>query len=151
MKLYRPHIPLTVRLQVAERHIKKIATEGGYLAVMTAALCIPEKRIRLGWMLNWLFGDGPCHLDHQPALALRKYNPRTKRYTPDANDPDYLLYRDGHAHHIKTNVRGDGAQYPDRVLIKRARKHLRKKRPKVKIRSRGFPKVHRPLNSRGWP
>ena len=73
------------------------------------------------------------HLDHNPALRTRPYNPRVKnvaaRYTPNANDPEYLIYRTQHAHHIKTNVRGDGAQHPDRVLIKRERKRERAAAP----------------------
>jgi hypothetical protein len=67
-------------------------------------------------------------LDHDPPLAAR---PRFRRglgkktyYQPPANDPDHLVYRphgpefEG-SHLIKTNVRGDHGQFPDRVLIKR--------------------------------
>jgi hypothetical protein len=97
---------------------------------------------RLGSALYFLFGDRPCHLDHDPPLRVRKFNKRTGRYTPDANDPDYLVYRTAEDHRLKTNVRGDGAQFPDRVLIKRAKRLERKKKrkktlwPKRKLRSR---------------
>jgi hypothetical protein len=41
--------------------------------------------------------------DHHPPLALREYNPKTRKYTPDANDPKFItLYLTEH-HDIKTN------------------------------------------------
>ena len=43
-------------------------------------------------------------------------------YSPDANDPEHLVYRTAHAHLIKTNVRGEHGQHPDRVLIKKERR-----------------------------
>lgn len=70
-------------------------------------------------------------LDHNPALATRMKRSHFNGkkwiafYSPDANDPNYLVYREKHDHHIKTNVRGDGAQHPDRVLIKRERRRQR--------------------------
>jgi hypothetical protein len=81
-------------------------------------------------------------LDHDPALAARQFNARTGIYVPDANDPDHLIYREKHAHLIKTNTRGDGAQHPDRVLIKRERrrrkgKGVKKLAKSSKHRSRG--------------
>jgi len=79
-------------------------------------------------------------LDHDPALATRRKKGEGRKtvYIPDANDPEFLIYREKHAHHIKTNIKGDGAQYPDRVLIKRARGNRVK--PKRKWPTRPFPK-----------
>ncbi len=88
-------------------------------------------------------------LDHDPPLAARKRRGTGNRtvYTPKANDPAHLFYREHHAHHIKTNVRGDGAQYPDRVLIRRERQRREKKRakPKTKWQSRPLRSANR------WP
>lgn len=109
----RPYIPLRVRLQVARRQLEAVGITH-------------DRSEALAHALRLLFGNDPCHLDHNPPLRARPYNPRIKdvaaRYTPNANDPEYLIYRTKHEHHIKTNVRGDGAQHPDRVLIKRERR-----------------------------
>jgi hypothetical protein len=57
-----------------------------------------------------------------------------------------LLYREKHAHHIKTNVHGDGAQHPDRVLIRRERQRTKKKKADLAdFRSA----LNKP--KRGWP
>lgn len=100
---------------------------------------------RLHNLLQMLFVDEPRHLDHQPALVLRDYNPRTERYTPDANDPEYLCYRTVTSHKLKTTIRGDGAQRSDISAMMHQRKMdenrgKRKRRPKVKLKSRGFQK-----------
>jgi hypothetical protein len=187
-RLYRPHIPVEVRCRVALRqlgemwpdqviaarrhtgrdaHIKSLgvlkSNSGGLGALLDESLA------KLADLLNCEVGR--LRLDHNPALGAReivaegiKNGKRWATYRPDANNLEFLIYREKHAHHIKTNVRGDGAQHPDRVLIKRERrrkrentlggrpvsgkrfrwaKHSRglKGRPKVKIRSRGFRKV----------
>lgn len=73
------------------------------------------------------------------------------QYEPDANDPDHLFYRphgpefDG-SHLIKTNVRGDHGQHPDRVLIKKQKRLERGPRPK---RQPGFKKAKAPKTK--WP
>lgn len=98
-------------------------------------------------------------LDHNPALILRPYNPRIKniaaRYTPNANDPDALIYRSVHDHHIKTNVHGDGAQRSDtsqRVYLRKVEKNKvkregRRRRPvKAKRPSRPIPQ-----RRNAWP
>lgn len=152
MKLYRPHIPLEVRCEVAARQAGYDKTSAAVLLSVNTgrfkALLGPllmQVSYRLGCKVNDL------HLDHDPALATR-----TKRshfngkrwiafYSPDANDPAYLIYREKHAHQIKTNVRGEHGQFPDRVLIKRERKRRNKNKGKVKrkvkIKSSGFDKT----------
>ena len=126
LRLYRPYIPLSVRVAVAERQLRELGLQ---VPALDASM-----RKHLSYHLAVLFWDRPCHLDHDPPLAARKRRGegRNTVYTPDANDPNYLRYRDAEEHRIKTNVRGDGAQYPDRVLIKRARlaEHPKKTRPK---------------------
>ncbi len=144
MRLFRPHIPLEVRCRVAMRQLGEMwpnevlkAHEGGLRALLDQLL----KK------LSELLED-QLHLDHDPPLAARQCVPLrgrvpnghkwfndfgvAMRYEPDANDPRFLIYRGKRAHHIKTNVRGDGAQYPDRVLIRRERKRREGKRKKLK-------------------
>lgn len=121
-RLYRPHVPLDVRCRVAMRQLGEIwpnealtANKGGLGAFLDRLL----KR------LSELLDEEQLHLDHDPALATRERKGEGKNtvYTPDANDPEFLFYRGRQSHKIKTNVRGDGAQFPDRVLIARARRH----------------------------
>lgn len=146
MKRPRPYIPIPVRLKVAERQVRRLGKSVDFFAT--------TRSIRLKMLLIVLFNGSTAHLDHDPPLRARKFNPRTGRYTPDANDPDHLVYRTAEGHRLKTNVRGDGAQFPDRVLIKRERKLERKRagksRVKAKIPSRPFQKrkkTHWPRSS----
>ena len=62
--------------------------------------------------LSILLGHLPAgaQLDHDPALILRPFNERTGKYTPDANDPAYLIYRDPADHLQKTTGRKPGAE-----------------------------------------
>lgn len=142
MKRPRPHIPLSVRLQVAERQCREFL-DAEVVSIRIACDAERTSKERLGNLLSLLFAGEPHHLDHNPALILREFNARTERYTPDANDPDFLLYRSRQEHHIKTNVRGDGALRSDtaeRMHQRRLDENRgeRKRRPKVKIKSRGF-------------
>lgn len=160
-RLYRPHIPLSVRCKVAERQLADFPT------IQCLHLVVPEwhkLRNRLDSAMIHLARAFGCdvnelRLDHEPPLAARPrrylYRRGVMKYTPDANDPDHLFYRPygpQHAgsHLIKTNVRGDHGQHPDRVLIKKARRLTENKPPrrKVKIKSRGFDKVSRPFPKR---
>lgn len=141
--LYRPHIPYEVRCRVALRQLggynidAKIESEHpaagglGYEKLLRTVL-LPSLVARLGCTVSDL------RLDHNPALGLRRKRRTGQtvmrggvlidvvKYTPDANDPDALIYRDDHAHHIKTNVRGDGAQFSDTALMKRERRRKKK-------------------------
>ncbi len=124
MKLLRPHIPLEVRCRVAARQLGlRPDLEGdkrmGRLGLLLDAY-LQMLATELGCEVSQL------HLDHDPALGAREKVfsglGRHVNYKPEANDPEFLVYRERHAHHIKTNVRGDGAQHPDRVLIKKQRR-----------------------------
>jgi hypothetical protein len=165
-RLYRPHIPLEVRFRVAMRQLggsgfgfsnagewpdpdkwiaswKRTQFAQGGLGVLLARFLA-----RLAVALKCEVKD--LRLDHDPPLGARpqfRTGLGKTRYEPDANDPAHLFYRPhgpqfAGSHVIKTNVRGDHGQHPDRVLIKRERKRLRKakKRRGPKIRSRGFDK-----------
>ncbi len=94
-------------------------------------------------ILGFLFNGERVALDHNPALILRDFNPRTGKYNPDANDPDHLIYRVVDDHHRKTNVAGDGALRSDtaeRVHRRRldknrdAREAIRAGQPKRRAR-----------------
>lgn len=72
-------------------------------------------------------------LDHNPALGLRKKIMGLVNgervivgYIPHEHSVADLEYRSDHGHHIKTNVRGDGAQYSDTVLMKRERRRQKR-------------------------
>ena len=150
MKLYRPAIPLEVKCRVVLRQL------GGLFPEET--LQAAKKDRCLGRVLNvWLseFAQiigcevSELRLDHDPPLALRPQEPRglgrKTYYTPDANDPEHLFYRPHGAqhagsHHVKTFVRGDGAQFSDIALIKRQRRRERPAKRKAKIPSRPFQK-----------
>lgn len=99
----RPYIPISVRVQVAER---QFWCDRGFWPIR-ATTSKPDKR-RLEWVLEMLF-DSPPQLDHDPALILRKFNKRTGKYTPDANDPEFLIYREKADHQQKTTGRKPGA------------------------------------------
>ena len=129
MRLVRPYIPIAIRTKVAERqcgfeHSDKI---------------ISAKRLR--GLLFILFAGEPHQLDHNPALINRPFNEKTGKYTPDANDSEFLIYRTKVAHNIKTRIKGDGAQLSDLAIARKRKKAERKKtRPKRKWSSRPWPK-----------
>jgi len=132
-RLHRPHIPLDVRLTVALRQLGSPFIPFVVADARRSGLL----RVRLSQALRTLFGDEPFHLDHDPALENRPVNTRTGKYKPDANDPEFLIYRTKHDHKIKTLVRGDGAQLSDAAIArKRKRKERKAKRPKHKWPSR---------------
>lgn len=158
-RLLRPHIPLEVRCRVVLRQLGEMWPDQFF-----------ESANLIGWntreMLDHLLGRlaellacdvKSLALDHDPALGAREKVFRKGEhvgYRPDANDPEYLIYRERHAHHIKTNVRGDGAQHPDRVLIKKNRRIEAGpiKRRSAKIQNRGFSKgPKRPWGKRPFP
>jgi len=154
IKRPRPHIPLHVRVMVAERQ----PYAGGFPRAKDGWPIGTPLKFRLDFALDMLFGEKPAHLDHDPPLRARAFNPRTGKYTPDANDPDYLIYRTAEDHRVKTNVRGDHGQYSDRALIRREKKRERRRSGKKfkhrwpkgrKIQNRPFPKGKRPFQKRG--
>lgn len=142
-RLPRPYVPLSVRVQVAEAMLP--------IEVLTAHN-LGGLRARLEFALAWAFPDTDIHLDHDPPLGAREKIMRDGEivgYKPDANDPRFLIYRTKVDHKLKTNVRGEHGQHPDRVLIKKQRRRERppSKRRKVKIQNRGFSKGQK----RAWP
>lgn len=162
-RLYRPTIPIEIKCRVALRQLGEIEVDnvleanrpsrGGTSMAGTGSPGRSLGRLHerlmgeLAEMLGCSVED--LRLDHDPPLAAR---PQERRglgrkvyYVPDANDPEHLFYRPHgpeHAgsHLIKTNVRGDRGQHPDRVLIKRARKLERSRNGETRRKASGFPK-----------
>lgn len=142
-RLYRPHISLDVRCRVAMRMLGELWPDAALIAHKGGIGAFLD---RLLHKLSELLEDD-LHLDHDPPLAARRRKGEGKKtiYFPAANDPYFLVYRGKLAHQIKTNVRGEHGQHPDRVLIKRERKRRegKRERPKRKWPSRPFPKRER--------
>jgi hypothetical protein len=136
MPLYRPHIPTSVKVKVAERQFDAKFPNGRE----------PYDLLKRDWTLSrrleWLLfniaraigcGVSELRLDHDPPLGARPRRGEGKRtvYTPAANDPKWLSYRphgvqfEG-SHDVKTRIRGDHGQYSDITLIKRQRRRERR-------------------------
>lgn len=154
-RLPRRHIPLEVKCRVALAQLGEMWPDDviarwrpravGVLLPEGGPALVPGGLGRLlAALLGRLAGLLGCdvsqlRLDHNPALGARQK--RLDRagaiigYVPDEHDPGFLIYRTAHGHHVKTNIRGDGAQHPDRVLIKRQKRHERgPRKPKRKTR-----------------
>lgn len=154
-RLYRPHIPLSVRVQVAYRQL-------GF----TGCLAEPDHRtgrVSASWelkraldALSFLLGCEvkDLRLDHHPALCNRQQfrNGRGEivRYVPDANDPNHLIYRSHADHDIKTRVRGDGAQHSD-LALRRIAKRRERKAERGKLSTNRLAKPAKRRNKKPWP
>lgn len=128
MKLPRPYIPLEVRIAVIERQAGVSERWKGWARAPDVPF---TKNAYLSFMLLQVFKGANVQLDHNPALCNREviYDRSGKfvRYIPDANNPDFLIYRTNDAHDIKTRIRGDGAQYSD-LALRRKFKRIEKRR-----------------------
>lgn len=117
-KLVRPYVPLPVQLSVAARQflaMKPKMDEKEFLRAADTYLGLGRStQRRLKWLLAFMFPDAPkVDLDHRPPLSHRHYNPRIKdvaaRFTPNANDPDYMEWIPRDAHQERTTGRKVGA------------------------------------------
>ena len=149
----RPAVPLKVRLAVLER---QAFIDREFKSDIDRRFCWDWYKLsckgesishKIKWLMLALFMDGKPELDQAPALCLRKFNPKTGRYTPDANNPNYLVYRAKDEHLQKTTGRKAGAartvtaKGSDLWLRKKWKKLESPKRSKSKIASRPFPRV----------
>lgn len=132
MRLHRPHIPISVRAEVAER---QLCAAGDFGKVSVAMHYDLPSGKRLANALRLLFGDHPCELHHRPGLLNRHRYVRNGKtfYDPLANDPDHLVYLAVDDHDIETRVRGQGAQRSD-LGQARYNKRVAKNREKIKVR-----------------
>jgi hypothetical protein len=138
VKLERPHVPVAIKVAVAERQLANMLAGDEKRAAWVAQGCpmTTSKHRYLRFLLQSLLGDPPWHLDHDPPLMLRDRT-RDGGFLPAANDPDYLFWRTAEQHRIKTFVRGDGAQLSDAGKRRRRIMKLKKAtRPKRKWPSR---------------
>lgn len=144
MKRPRPYIPIGIRIQVAARQYReRFGSSDSYLSFMRQR---PGRRKRLTWLVAKLFPGVIVQLDHDPALILRLFDRETGKYTPDANDPAWLVWREKAQHQEKTTGRRPGASRTITtkgsdigLKTKFARLEGKPKR-RLKIQSRGFQK-----------
>lgn len=135
MKLLRPHIPHSVRVEVALRQLRA-------LGVIEADLYRTETRIvpyleRLLFMLQMhLNTTKTLELHHRPALVNREKVYASDGlgaplihigYLPEANDPEHLFYVPEDQHDVETRVRGLRGQHSDLALV-RKRKNIDRNR-----------------------
>lgn len=169
-RLLRPAIPLEVKCRVVLRQLGELfiddvieqhrahPKDAWIKAVSVASKAIARSHGRLladriPKLAELLGCDASgLRLDHNPALGVREKIINRAGvhigYRPDANDPEFLIYRSAHGHHIKTNVRGDGAQFSDTTLMKRERRRKRKAAG-TKRRSRPIAKRKNPWGPKG--
>ena len=92
-------------------------------------------------LLFELFGLTKAELHHRPALCNRNVD-GNGNYDPAANDPEFLIYLPVDDHDIETRVRGLHGQHSDLAIARKRKRIERKtKRPRSRLRSRGFDKT----------
>lgn len=170
-RLVRPHIPLAVRIDVAERqwNVTETAIKVGdqerkvHLSkAINAARGLREilgDRQYLQFLLAALFKERwpEAQLHHRPALVNRSFDEATGKYDPDANDPGHLIYLPKEEHGIETRVRGVGALRSDlserRHQKKIARNKAKREAPKTDRKPKGatrWPKRKMPNRKKPW-
>lgn len=142
MKLPRPYIPLSVRFIVARRQFIERVGRDQWMK-HERSWKRQNERDRLGIMLDMLFLDEPFHLDHDPALCNREYNPKTKQYVPDANDPNYLTYVNAESHRVKTFIKGEGARRSDMGQRRYLKRVIARRNPKPRFKPRAAKQIRR--------
>lgn len=161
-RLIRPAIPVEVKFRVVLRQLGEMWPDDIIRlhreARSSMGRAVAERLTRLAELLNCEVKD--LRLDHDPALGAREKVFRKKvhvDYIPSANDPEHLRYRPhgpqfAGSHLIKTNVRGEHGQHPDRVLIKKQRRLEKGAQPvKRRVAFPGKNKASRPKPKRQWP
>lgn len=145
MKLPRPYVPLKVRILVARRQVLQLPDNPFSQSMKSIIAAVPIENINYTkYTLQLLLASlGMLHdaqLDHDPPLMLRQklyHNGTHVAYSPPANDPEFLIYRNASDHKIKTLIRGNGAQRSDfaqRRYLKRLEKNRRPTKKKFKPR-----------------
>ncbi len=134
MRLPRPYIPITARIAAAYR----TANELGIRFPSSIS-----RRVQLATILDRAFGDTEVELDHDPPLSQRAFNAKTGKYTPDANDPDFMVWRTADDHRIKTYTRGDGARRSDVSQQRYLKRVAARKKPRTKFKPRKTKHIRR--------
>jgi len=136
-RLPRPNVPFGNRVQVAERQYFE---KYGHAADWGSTGKPPSLKYKLTMLLRVLFDLRPAQLHHRPALLNRLQI--NGKYHPDANDPNFLVYLLASDHDIETRVRGPHGDYSDLAKARKRKRIERKtKRPRRRLRSRGFDKT----------
>jgi len=125
-RLPRPHIPLSVRVQVAERQVGEAGFPG---LLMFGGQDKKPLRERLVDALGFLFGDQKIELHHRPALVNR-HRKRNGDYDPPANDPLSLVYLLDDEHDVETRIRGQHGQHSDLGMARKNKKIAANRNPK---------------------
>jgi hypothetical protein len=147
MKLFRPRIPITVKVLVARRQLREMRVPVPGRGQRSLSAYHEE----LMSLLTECMGGGQMQLDHDPALGLRERRGtgRYAVYSPRANDPRYLVYRPKAQHLEKTTGRKADAERTvttkgsDIWAMKKFRKLEGPKKRKMRIPSRPFPTIKR--------
>jgi hypothetical protein len=149
MRIYRPNVPDSIKIGVAYRILR--TTEPAEVAALSMKRRLAIARYALGERLGCSEKD--LRLDHDPPLAGRPFDVKTRLYTPDANHPEHLFWITAADHRTKTIIRGANGQYSDIVLIKRERRLQRRKtKPKKKFQwAKGRKMQSRPFQTKGTP
>jgi hypothetical protein len=150
MKRQRPPMPpLAVRVQVAENQVWMVCRIRYAIEAFVPGTTKPQY---LAYLLRHLRFEHP-HLDHDPALILRPYNPRIKnvaaRYSPHAHEPNALVYREKADHQQKTTGRKPGAERT--ITTKSSDIGLKAKFNRLEGRTKKRRKVKIPARKNPWP
>lgn len=125
-KLTRPHMPDSVKLQAA--YLQGIVGPNGQV-----------------------LHKGEGHWDHDPALELRAYNPTTKKYTPEANDPRYIRYMAIKPHDVKTHGPGGEKRITTKGSDNHTAKHYGDLSASEKAHREKMAKAGKPVVPRRFP
>ncbi len=143
MKLPRQYIPIDVRLKVIERQLYETQSSKTAVDNCLNDFAPKQKTKRLEYLLWVNFGDSLVHLDHDPPLCLREYNPKTKQYVPAANDPNYLTYIKAESHRVKTFIKGEGARRSDMGQRRYLKRVIARRNPKPRFKPRAAKHIRR--------
>lgn len=113
MKLVRPYIPLSVRLEVA---LRQLFGDEPFHLDHDPALC------------NRTIGYGPNGEVY---------------YEPAANDPDFLIYRNAESHRVKTFIKGEGARRSDMGQRRYLKRVIARRNPKPRFKPRAAKHIRR--------
>lgn len=153
----RPYIPLSVRVQVAERQVSSlmpcIIPAGWWGSYTYEVLSFSQRLSMLLEKLSEALGD-VLQLDHDPALILRKFHvdrrkPPAAWFTPNANDPDHLIYRPIREHLQKTTGRKSDAAKT--VTTRGSDQWLKSKFNRLEGKTKPRRKQKIPARANPWP
>lgn len=153
MKLIRPNIPHSVRVEVALRQLRETGA-------IECALIRTESRVgpylkRLLFMLQLRLDTMKIlDLHHRPALVNREkviVAGKHVGYVPDANDPEHLFYVPEDQHDVETRVRGIRGQHSDLALVRKRKNIERNRMPDHAKKGSINPSSRKLRSANRWP